>query len=101
MAASKLLRQVRREIRRRNYSYKIEQAYIGWIKRYIYFHNTTHPIEMGTSEVEKYLSYLANEINVAASTQNQALSALVFLYKNDWWTERTTYLVGSSFFAYS
>ena len=56
---------------------------------------------MGASEVEKYLNYLANEVNVAASTQNQALLALVFLYKHDRWTERTTYLAGSSFFAYS
>ncbi len=81
MAASKLLTHVRREIRRRNYSYKTEQAYIGWIKRYIYFHNTTHPAEMGAPEVEQFLNYLANEANVAAATQNQALSALVFLYK--------------------
>jgi hypothetical protein len=81
MAASKLLTTVRREIRRRNYSYKTEQAYVGWIKRFIYFHNITHPKEMGATEVEHFLNYLANEQNVAASTQNQALSALVFLYK--------------------
>jgi site-specific recombinase XerD len=71
---------VRREIRRRNYSYKTEQAYVGWIKRFIYFHNITHPKEMGATEVKHFLNYLANEQNVVASAQNQALSALVFLY---------------------
>ena len=77
MPSSKLLTQ----IRRRNYSFKTEQAYMGWIKRFIYFHNITHPKKMGASEVEDSLNDLSNEQNVAASTQNQALSALVFLYK--------------------
>ncbi len=81
MAKSELLEQIRREIRRRNYSYKTEQAYISWIIRYIKFYDTTHPNELGDKDVENYLNYLANEKNVAASTQNQALSALVFLYK--------------------
>ncbi len=81
MPSSKLLTQVRQEIRRRNYSFKTEQAYISWILRYIRFHNTTHPNEMGAAEVEDFLNDLANNENVAASTQNQALSALVFLYK--------------------
>ncbi len=81
MGKSKLLEQIRREIRRRNYSYKTEQAYISWIVRYIKFNETTHPKDLGDKDVEKYLNYLANERKVAASTQNQALSALVFLYK--------------------
>lgn len=81
MPASKLLTKVRREIRRRNYSYQTEKAYIGWIVRFVKFHQTTHPDSMGAPEVESFLNYLANEENVAASTQNQALSALVFLYK--------------------
>ena len=81
MGKSKLLEQIRREIRRRNYSYKTEQAYISWIVRYIKFYDTTHPNDLHDVDVENYLNYLANERNVAASTQNQALSALVFLYK--------------------
>lgn len=81
MASGKLLTRVRREIQRLNYSYKTQQAYVGWIVRFIKFHNTKHPADMGATEVETYLNYLANEANVSASTQNQALSALVFLYK--------------------
>lgn len=81
MGKSKLLTQVREEIRRRNYSYKTEQSYTSWIKRYIRFNGTVHPVELNDKDVERYLNYLANERNVAASTQNQALSALVFLYK--------------------
>tara|TARA_R110000868_G_scaffold294140_1_gene554679 strand:+ start:3217 stop:4122 length:906 start_codon:yes stop_codon:yes gene_type:complete len=81
MGKSKLLTQVREEIRRRNYSYKTEQSYTSWIKRYIRFNGTVHPGELTDKDVERYLNYLANDSNVAASTQNQALSALVFLYK--------------------
>lgn len=81
MGKIKLLTQVREEIRRRNYSYKTEQSYTSWIKRYIKYNGTVHPIELTDKDVEQYLNYLANERNVAASTQNQALSALVFLYK--------------------
>jgi len=81
MGKSKLLDQVRREIRRRNYSYRTEQAYVNWIVKYIRYNNTIHPRELNDKHVENYLNYLANEKNVAASTQNQALSALVFLYK--------------------
>lgn len=81
MGKSKLLTSVREEIRRRNYSYKTEQAYISWIRRYIHFNGTVHPLELSDKHVEAFLNYLANEANVAASTQNQALSALVFLYK--------------------
>lgn len=82
MASSKLLDRVRQEIRRRNYSYRTEQAYIHWIVRYIRYQGTVHPEKMGSREVEAYLNYLANERHVAAGTQNQALSALVFLYKD-------------------
>jgi len=81
MGKSQLLEKVREEIRRRNYSYRTEQAYINWIVRYIKFHNITHPLDLTDHDVERYLNYLGNEKNVAASTQNQALSALVFLYK--------------------
>ncbi len=82
MAKPKLLQRVREEIRRRNYSYRTEQAYTNWIIRYIRFHGTVHPKELGDKEVEQFLNDLANDKNVAASTQNQALSALLFLYKN-------------------
>ncbi len=81
MAKSKLLNQVREEIRRRNYSYRTEQSYIGWMLRYIKYHGTQHPATLGETHISEFLNYLANELNVAASTQNQALSALVFLYK--------------------
>jgi integron integrase len=77
----KLLDQVRDAIRLKHYSYRTEQAYVGWIKRYIYFHNVHHPSEMGAPEVEAFLTHLAVKENVAASTQNQALGALLFLYR--------------------
>lgn len=77
----KLLDQVREAIRMKHYSYRTEQAYVDWIKRFILFHNKRHPKEMGAEDVQGYISYLANERKVAASTQNQALSAIMFLYK--------------------
>jgi hypothetical protein len=77
----KLLERVRQIIRLKNYSYSTEKSYIYWIKRFIIFHNKRHPKDMGESEIEKFLSHLAVERNVAASTQNQALCSLVFLYK--------------------
>jgi integron integrase len=78
---SKLLDQVRSLLRVRHYSYQTEQTYLKWIRRYIFFHNVKHPAEMGKTEVEGFLSHLAVEGNVSASTQNQALFALLFLYK--------------------
>jgi len=77
----KLLDQVRDAIRLKHYSYKTEQSYVAWIRRYILFHNKRHPQEMGTEEVEAFLTHLAVTENVAASTQNQALSAVLFLYR--------------------
>jgi integrase len=77
----KLLDQVRTTIRRKHYSIRTEEAYVDWIKRYILFHQKRHPLEMGEQEVEQFLNYLAVEKDVAAATQNQALSALVFLYR--------------------
>ena len=76
----KLLEQVRQILRRKNYSYATEKSYIHWVKRYIFFHNKKHPAELGLAEVEMFLRHLAIEGNVAATTQNQALSALLFLY---------------------
>jgi integron integrase len=79
-APKKLLDQVRDAIRLKHYSIRTEQAYVNWIKRYIHFHNVRHPADMGAPEVQAFLTHLAVEGNVAASTQNQALSALLFLY---------------------
>lgn len=78
---SKLLNDVRNVMRVRHYSYETEKIYIYWIRQYIFFHNLTHPAEMGAAEVEVFLTHLAVERNVAASTQNQALFAVLFLYK--------------------
>ena len=77
----KLLDQVRDVIRRKHYSIRTEQAYIDWIKRFIIYHGKRHPGEMAEGEVAEFLTHLARHLNVAASTQNQALSALLFLYK--------------------
>ncbi|MDD5389179.1 MAG: integron integrase [Gallionellaceae bacterium] len=77
----KLLEQLRDRIRVKHYSIRTEQAYVQWAKRYIFFHGMRHPAEMGRSEVESFLTALAVERNVTASTQNQALSALLFLYR--------------------
>ena len=77
----KLLDQVRDVIRRKHYSVRTEQAYIDWIKRFIIYHGKRHPGEMAEEEVAEFLTHLARDLNVAASTQNQALSALLFLYK--------------------
>ena len=76
----KLLDQVRQAIRTRHLSPHTEQAYVGWIKRFIFSHNRRHPIEMGEAEIGCFLSSLATESHVSASTQNQALNALLFLY---------------------
>jgi len=78
----KLLDQVRAAIRTRHYSGRTEQAYVGWIRRFILFHGKRHPAEMGAEEVTRFLSSLAVRDNVAASTQNQALAALLFLYQH-------------------
>ncbi len=78
---SKLLDDVRSLMRVRHYSYETEKTYIYWIRQYIFFHKITHPKDMGTVEVEAFLTHLAVEKSVSASTQNQALHALLFLYK--------------------
>ena len=73
--------QVRDRLRLKNYAYRAEKSYLYWIKRYILFHHKRYPIEMGGSGIEQFLTHLAAEKKVAASTQNQALSALLFLYR--------------------
>ncbi|QXP85762.1 integron integrase [Methylococcus sp. ANG] len=77
----KLLDQLRNKIRLKHYSLRTEQAYVDWARRYIFFHGKRHPAEMGAAEVEAFLTHLAVEGRVAASTQNQARAALLFLYR--------------------
>ncbi len=77
----KLLDQVRDRIRVKHYSIRTETQYVQWIKRFILFHGKRHPRDMGPKEMEAFLTHLAVEGNVSASTQNQALSALLFLYR--------------------
>src|SRR6185436_17587340 len=79
--APKLLDRVRIVLRRRQCSRSTEQAYLHWIRRFILFHGKRHPAEMGEAEISSFLSSLAVQGRVAASTQNQALSALLFLYR--------------------
>jgi integron integrase len=76
----KLLDQVQALLRREHYSLRTEKAYLNWIKRFILFHHKRHPQEMGRPEIEAFLTHLAVNQNVSASTQNQALHALLFLY---------------------
>jgi integron integrase len=76
----RLLDHVRAVLRRKHYSIRTEEAYVGWVKRFVLFHGKRHPREMGLPEVEAFLTDLAVAQKVAASTQNQALSALLFLY---------------------
>ena len=78
----RLLEQVRDRIRLKHYSLRTEQAYTDWIKRFIFFHGKRHPAEMAAAEVEAFLTHLAVRGRVSAATQNQAKSALLFLYKH-------------------
>lgn len=78
---AKLLDQVRQAVRFKHYSIRTEQAYVDWIKKFIIFHKKRHPVTMGADEVRDFLNHLANRVSVAASTQNQAFSALLFLYR--------------------
>ena len=81
MSSPRLLDQVRDRLRVKHYSMRTEATYLQWIRRFILFHNKKHPREMGGPQVEAFLSHLATDARVAASTQNQALSALLFLYR--------------------
>ena len=78
---SVLLDRIRGIMRTRRYSLQTEKTYIYWIKKYIFFHDVRHPSEMGANEIAAFLTHLAVEENVAATTQNQAMFALLFLYK--------------------
>lgn len=77
----KLLDRLRETVRALHYSRSTEKAYISWVKRFIFFHGKRHPKKMGEKEVTAFLNHLATKANVSASTQNQALSAILFLYK--------------------
>lgn len=77
----RLLQQVRDAVRRKHFSPRTEETYVHWIKRFIYFHGRRHPAGLGEAEVTAFLNHLARDRKVAAATQNQALSALLFLYR--------------------
>ncbi len=79
---AKLLEEVRDQMRTRHYSYRTEQTYLQWIKQFILFHGKRHPSLLGSEEISSFLTYLAVKRTVAASTQNQALAALLFLYRH-------------------
>lgn len=80
-APVRLLDQVRERLRLEHYSIRTEKSYVDWIKRYILFHDKRHPRDMGATHVERFLSHLAVDRDLSASTQNQALAALLFLYR--------------------
>ena len=80
-AKPRLLDFLRTEIRKRHYSYRTEKQYVGWVKRFIQFHDGQHPKALGAPEVEAFLSHLASNQDVAAATQAPALAALLFLYR--------------------
>jgi integron integrase len=77
----RLLDQLRHQIRLRHYSYRTEQSYVGWVQRYIRYHELKHPSALGAADVERFLTHLAVDRKVAANTQAQALSSVLFLYK--------------------
>lgn len=79
--AKKILDEMSETLRSRHYSNRTEETYLDWVRRYILFHKKRHPLEMGAEEIRAFLIHLATERTVAASTQNQALSAILFLYR--------------------
>lgn len=82
MAKKPLLQRTRETLRRMHYAYKTEQAYLRWIRRFILFHSKRHPVHMGPKDLELFLTHLAVDENVAPATQNQALSAILYLYRH-------------------
>jgi integron integrase len=78
----KLLDQYSEFLRNRHYSLRTEKTYIGWVRQYILYHKKRHPRDMGAAEINEFITYLVNQKTVSASTQNQAISAIVFLYRN-------------------
>jgi hypothetical protein len=82
MSEKKLLDQVADALRVKHYSYRTEQTYVDWIRRYILFHNKRHPREMSETEIRTFITYLATERHLSAASQFQALSAIMFLYRH-------------------
>lgn len=82
MTGTRLLDRVRHAVRVRQYSLSTEKVYVGWIRRFILFHGKRHPAEMNKLEIEAFLTHLAVNRAVSPSTQNQALQAILFLYRN-------------------
>jgi hypothetical protein len=80
--AKKFLDSLRDFIRLKHYAYTTQKSYIYWVKQFILFHDKRHPEEMGAKEIEQFLSHLAVERKIAASTQNVAFNAIIFMYKN-------------------
>jgi site-specific recombinase XerD len=78
----KLLDQMRAAIRLKHYSYRTEESYVDWDRRFILFHNKRHPKDMSAEEIQAFITYLAIQRQLSASTQNQALSAIIFLYRH-------------------
>jgi len=78
----KLLDQMRAAIRLKHYSYRAEESYVDWARRFILFHNKRHPKDMSAEEIQAFITYLAIQRQLSASTQNQALSAIIFLYRH-------------------
>ena len=78
----KLLDQFKDNIRLKQYSYRTEKTYIQWVREYILFHNKRHPREMGVTEINQFITHLVVDRKASASTQNQAISAILFLYRN-------------------
>jgi site-specific recombinase XerD len=78
----RLMERIRHRLRTRHYSAKTERAYCGWVRRFVIFHQRRHPSSMGEPEIAAFLTHLATEKNVSASTQNQALHAILFLYRH-------------------
>lgn len=99
MDKPRLLDQVRDALRVRHYSLRTEATYIQWIKRFILFHDKHHPLEMGEQEITAFLTHLAVHKHVSPSTQNQALAAILFLYKEvlerelDWMDDIKTTMI--------
>ena len=80
--SKKLLDQYSEFLRNRHYSLRTEKTYIGWVRQYILYHNKRHPREMGVAEINDFITHLVNQRSVSSSTQNQAISAILFLYRN-------------------
>jgi integron integrase len=78
----KLLDQYREVLRSRHYSFRTETTYVSWVRQYIFYHHKRHPREMGVPEINAFITYLANRKTISASTQNQAISAILFLYRH-------------------